>query len=500
MGLTILYKRGKNMIKLKKLFAVLLVLSVVVVGFAACSGGEKEDEEVSAPEATPTTAPVEKEPDATPTPTPEPTQPPRDLGGIEIIVGDWWTTGEEKIETQKQEDQKAYRDQIQAEHNFKLTQKQLGVWAEFLEIFTTSTMGGNPAADIFMMDQKFLPEPLKQGLFYPVSDCPSFNNFENADLWNQSVSKAYSQNGKVYVFSEEMDSPGLGVFWNKRLFQEAGLDPDLIYDLQASGEWTWDKFLELARKLTRDDNNDGITDIYGVCGWQREIVKAGVFSNGSDYVRYNPDTGRYENNQKSDEVLASIKFAVDMFEEGLIAPKPLEEGSDEIKFFIDAFTTGKGAMCPAEWYRNSDFAAMTDDWGFAFFPKGPAKTGKYQTMYLSGGRVMSSAIDPQRADDAAFAYTLWISPVPGYEDDDPLTDYYSKARDTRAVEETIKRMIEGEGTHSLLYNVPGLSFQYGAYEQSGGLGNISPIEIADAASALFDAKIAEFYGEGEGAE
>jgi ABC-type glycerol-3-phosphate transport system substrate-binding protein len=326
-------------------------------------------------------------------------------------------------------------------------------------------------------------------------------------MWNQSIKEAYSQNGKAYVFSEVLNQPGLGVFWNKRLFQEAGLDPDLLYDLQATGEWTWEKYRELARKLTRDDNNDSITDIYGVCGWQREIVKAAVFSNGSDYVRFNPETGRYENNQKSDEVLAAIKLAVEMYNEGLIAPKPKEDGTDEIKFFIDTFTSGKAAMCPAEWYREADFKNMTDDWGYAFFPIGPGPNAKYQTMYLSNGRVIPANIDPERADDVAFAYTLWVSAVPGYEDDSPLSDYYSKARDTRAVEETIKRMIEGEGTCSLLYNVPGLSFQYGAYEQDGGLGNLSPIEIADAASALFDAKIAEFYadldaeeGEGESAE
>lgn len=481
------------MIKIKKLFAVVLVLAMVVASFSACGGGTKD--EPADVEVTPTTAPVEEKEDVPEaTATPEPTEAPRDLGGIAILVADWYTTESTVIETQKQEDQQAYREQIQADHNFTLVQKNIGAWAEFQEIFITSTMTGAPAADIFMMDQKFLPEPIKQGLMYPLNELPSFNNFED-ELWNQSVKEAYTQNGNVYVFSEEQDNPGLGVYWNKRLFEEAGLNPDLIYDLQASGEWTWEKFKELARTLTRDDNNDGVTDVYGCGGWQREIVKAAVFSNGADYLKFDPDTGRYENNQKADDVLAAIQLAVDMFDEGLIAPKPLEEGSDEIKFFIDTFKSGKAAMCPAEWYRNADFKDMVDDWGFAFFPKGPGANAKYQTMYLAGGRVIPAGMDAQRADDVAFAYTLWVSDVPGYEEDDPLADYYTLARDTRAVEETIKPMLEGAGTQSLLYMVPGLSFQHGANEADGGLGNLSAIEIADAATAIFESTINDFYTE-----
>ena len=45
-------------------------------------------------------------------------------------------------------------------------------------------------------------------------------------------------------------------------------------------------------------------------------------------------------------------------------------------------------MCPAEWYRHTDFADMVDDWGFVFFPKGPGPNAKMQTMYLTNPRVM----------------------------------------------------------------------------------------------------------------
>lgn len=480
--------------KVKKLLAVLLVLSMVLTAFSACG---KADEATVDPEPSGQTNEQDETKeddgeDATPTPTPTP-EPPRDLGGIHITVADWYTTGQAEAKTKKEEDRQAYREKLQADHNFTLTQENVVAWGEYQELFITSTMSGTPVADIFIMDPAMVPEPLKQGLMYPVSEIPSFNNFEDK-MWNNAVKESYSQNGKIYAFSEVNELLGLGVFWNKRLFEEEGLDPDYLYDLQASGEWTWDKMKELARRLTKDTDNDGQTDIYGITGWQREIVKAAVFSNGSDYVRFNSETGRYENNQKSDEVLAAIQLAVDMFNEGLIAPRPLEEGSDEIRFFIDTFNTGQAAMCPAEWYRHTDFADMVDDWGFVFFPKGPGPNAKMQTMYLTNPRVMPADMDPDRADAVAFAYSKWVGEVPGYEDDErDLSYYYASVRDARAVEETIVPMLDGQGVFSLVYMIPKLSFRHGANEDNGGLANFSAIEIADAASANYDSIINDFY-------
>ncbi|MDF2484627.1 MAG: hypothetical protein K0R46_795, partial [Herbinix sp.] len=273
----------------RKVWAVLITLSMVVASFAAC-GNKTEETDTTAP----TTAPVKEE--ATPEPSATPTPVPlRNLNGIHIVVGDWWSTGEEtEAVTQKEEDQRAYRAQIQEDYNFTLEQVNLGGWAEYAEIFITSTMSGDPAADIFIMDQAMVPEPIKQGLCYPLNELPSFDFTQ--EKWNSGIRDSYTIGGATYAFSEEKDAPGLGVFWNKRLFEEAGLDPDLLYDLQKNGEWTWDKLHELAKQLTIDSNSDGVTDTYGISTWQREIVKAAVFSNGADYVRYNEQTGKYENN------------------------------------------------------------------------------------------------------------------------------------------------------------------------------------------------------------
>lgn len=476
------------MSKIKRISTFLTLIMILALTLGACGKSEKE---TSTPE--PTQAPLaedkQEEPvDTEPTPTPTP-EPPRDLGCIEIKVADWYTTGTTEPTTAREIDTEAYREELQATHNFTLIQENIGTWAEYQELFTTSTMAGAPLADIFIMDQKFIPEPLKQGLFYPISDLPSFNPKD--EMWNQPVIEYMTQNGKVYGFTEEKNSPGLGIFWNKRLFEEAGLDPDLLYDLQKNGEWTWSKFEELANKLTKDRDSDGITDVYGITCWSVEFSKAAVFSNGSDYVRFNEETKRYENNQMSDDYLEAIKFGVDLFNKGYMQAPP--EGAQH-KWWVGEFASGNAAMMVGEWYEHPSIVDMEDDYGYCFFPKGPGPNAKMQTLFVGNVRVVPSTLDAQRADDVLFAYKLWVSSPPGYEDmEEDYSYYYTKVRDSRAVEETIVPMIKGQGMRSMVYSVPNLSFKWGGNMDGGGYESISAIEIAQEASAQYDAIINDFY-------
>ena len=78
-------------------------------------------------------------------------------------------------------------------------------------------------------------------------------------------------------------------------------------------------------------------------------------------------------------------------------------------------------------------------------------------------------------------------------DEADYSDYYTKVRDARAVEETIIPMVEGQGMRSMVYQVPGLSFRWGGNMDGGGFESISAIEISDEASAQYDAIINDFY-------
>lgn len=75
-----------------------------------------------------------------------------------------------------------------------------------------------------------------------------------------------------------------GIYFNKRLLQEAGIDPESIYELQRNKEWTWDKFEELCQQVQKDTDNDGVIDQYAMTNFTSTLYSAAVISNGGQFV------------------------------------------------------------------------------------------------------------------------------------------------------------------------------------------------------------------------
>lgn len=74
-----------------------------------------------------------------------------------------------------------------------------------------------------------------------------------------------------------------GIYFNKRILTEAGIDPEELYDLQASGDWTWDKFEEYLSIVQRDLDSDGVIDIAGF-NENNGVVQMSVFSNDGAFI------------------------------------------------------------------------------------------------------------------------------------------------------------------------------------------------------------------------
>jgi ABC-type glycerol-3-phosphate transport system substrate-binding protein len=71
--------------------------------------------------------------------------------------------------------------------------------------------------------------------------------------------------------------------FNMDMIQKAGLEnPQDLYD---RNEWTWDKWREYLKVLTKDVNNDGTTDIYGYSGWWTQLLSNLLFSNSAGIAR-----------------------------------------------------------------------------------------------------------------------------------------------------------------------------------------------------------------------
>lgn len=447
----------------KRMNQVLMTTMAAAVSASAITGCSSQS---ASSEATPQVVKEETSQESTASVKEVEEEPVIDLGGMEIIIGDWWSTAEEKEPTTAQEEAtQEYRKMIQEKYNFTIKQVGLGDWGSYQEIFTVSTMAEDPAAQVFLMAQSFLAQPLANGLLYDLSTLDNLD-FSEAK-WNQSVTELMTKGDSIYGMTAGKAEPKLGVFWNKRLFKEAGIDPDLPYDLQASGEWTWEKFEELCAQLTKDKDNDGVMDTYAMASFSCELFPAAVLSNNAQWIGKD-EQGKYYNATTTPEFLEAMQWATSLIEKGYEMPVPTDANWD---WFISAFHDAKVAMTVAEEYRVGTWQDMDDDYGFVLFPKGPRST-EYATNIIENVAVIPACYDKETAEKIAFAYNLYTNPTPGYEgEDDWKSSYYTMFRDERAVDETLSKMYEpGVGHTDNLPMIYGISMGdicynvYGLYQ------------------------------------
>ncbi len=358
-------------------------------------------------------------------------EPPRDLGGLVVTIASWGDRVEpEEKKSAYEEALWEHRNAMMEKHNFKFEELALTTWNGGLELMSTSTLAGEPAAEIFRFHANYTLAAIKSGLCYDLSTLDSIDPFD-AGKWSQPVAQMMSLNGASYGIGE-IGRPKRMIFFNKRLFEEAGLDPDLLYDLQASGEWTWDKFLEVSELLTRDTDNDGINDTYAMVMNPSVFAEAAVMSNGSEYI-YLDENGKYQHNLDDPKFVAALEWASDFWKTDYDLSPTHWDG------YVDLFFSGQCAMyLGGEWESTTlTQDKMADDWGLVFFPKGPNAT-TYKASYKDPGWVIPGSYTKEQAEDIAFALDLWYGPVPGYDNpDDWKTVLYPLYRDERAIEETI---------------------------------------------------------------
>ncbi|ONI44076.1 hypothetical protein AN641_08385 [Candidatus Epulonipiscioides gigas] len=370
----------------------------------------------------------------------------RDLGGLVVTIASWGERSEPDEKNSAQEEALwEHRNAMMEKHNFKFEELALSAWDEMLEFMSTSTLAGEPAAEIFRVHANHTLAAIKSGLCYPLNEIESLDPMDGSK-WSVPLAELMTVDGKMYGIGES-SRPKKMIFFNKRLFEEAGLEPDLLYDLQASGEWTWDKFMEISALLTNDTDNDGINDTYATIMNPTHFAEAAVFANDGSYVGID-ENGQYYSNLESPETVAALEWVADYWLTDYdIAPEHWN-GHKEL------FYTGQAAMYMGDEWECTTFTQdlMVDDWGLVCFPKGP-NAKDYQAVYKDPGWVIPNTYTKEEVEDILFALDLWYGDVPGYDGpDDWKAELYPLYRDERAINETIA-MVKDPARSKVDYSV-----------------------------------------------
>ncbi len=290
---------------------------------------------------------------------------------------------------------------------------EISLDSPYYEEMISYASAGKAIGDVLLPIYRYLPLFAQKGYIIPLntdlirSAGLDVDDPEQVDYHATQLSKQIDgENVWSAVFSGEHtlnNMWGYGIVFNKALLDKAGYPADTMYQLVRDGRWTWAKFEEICRGITKTD-------------WEGRSVLSYVVnaprSGLPDIATFVPivsrgDDGKWRSNVDTQE----FRSAVDFFDKILASEQEEKnEFSSLILFGNPAGTTGKDIFC---WgglgmlsVDSSAFAydstminnsSMADDYGFIPMPKS-SEEAEYVSVYEPYGFCIESAHpDPQRS-------------------------------------------------------------------------------------------------------
>jgi|GEM_PF-2457195 len=292
---------------------------------------------------------------------------------------------------------------------------------EYWDKVTTMFAGGTPP-DILQMSepfQKFARQGVLLDLDPLIEASPTFNK---PDFFKPAL-EFFQYDGKQYGIPGDLNT--WVVFYNEDLFANAGLKTPWEY--YQEGNWTWETYLELAKKLTIKEGNRYVqfgSTYPWINGWS---YSAWVFSNGGTYL--NEDMTK--STVTDPKTVAAFKYTTELANLYQVAPSDLIGGD----LSGMSFQTGKIAMqTEGSWwiggYKDSEFK-----WNIAPMPVANGSIDPLTSYtHNSGYSIAKASKYPQEAwavlealakpesyaDDAALRGV--IPPRPSVVEDNPILD------------------------------------------------------------------------------
>ncbi|MDR0473604.1 MAG: extracellular solute-binding protein [Treponema sp.] len=337
------------------------------------------------------------------------------------------------------------RKRLLLDNDLHMRVDTIGEYATYFSLMVNMIMSGNKEYSVYELEPAKALTLYKQGLLFPLSDT---GVDMPANAYNKMLEKLFTFNGKVYA-------SGLGrtadawqdclIFYNKRMFQQLGEDPDVLYNMQRDGTWTWDVFLNYIKRLTVDFDNNGVIDQYGIA-MDRDatwgLLESLVYSNNANFVTIDAN-GKFQDATNTPEFLEAVQFYMTLFNERLIKipAEVLEERTASVYpwgFSFWDFMDGKVGMIMAPEWVKTMFGDMADDWGMVMPPKGPRASG-YRVGSSAPVFIIPSIFTKDEAAVALTAFKAWDANVLTGRVNDPegwKESHWWAHRDTRAINET----------------------------------------------------------------
>ena len=215
-------------------------------------------------------------------------------------------------------------------------------------------------------------------------------NWKDKDLIEQSLYNTMKQaGGSDKIFVMPWNTQVLYVYYRPSMFKDAKVDVPTTYD----------QFLEACKKLTRDTNGDGKTDVYGFgmrgAKGGQEPWGSFIWARGGNFENFN-----------TPEAIEGMKDFVDLYKKGYVPPTAPTDGFNEI---IANFKSGKTAMTIHHIGSSAGMIETFADDVAAFpFPAGKAQ-------WTSMGDTENVMFEACKNKDAAFEWMSYLATGKGQE-------------------------------------------------------------------------------------
>ncbi len=361
-----------------------------------------------------------------------------DFGGATVTIYDYWSgDGARAAEpTEEQQAQYDYRDWLMETYNVVIEQKQGGDWgtcAEEMINFVSAPDGSYRA---------YIIEPGKVGSLVANGVAAPVKYDFSAEKWNQATINAWSIAGNAYGVSTGNSEPRGCVYFNKRILEEANINWEEIYDMQAAGTWTWAAWEELLKQTTLDTDNDGVIDIYGVSGSGDDMYVLATFGNGGSFFDFDAE-GKLQPTMNSEATIEALNWGKTIQANYW---KHTPEGANW-DWYKQAWKQGEFAFYVYQTYGgyndNSEMADMEDEWGCVAFPV-PNEGDQYIHVASENTTLIPNVYTEEEVSKIMFIIDMWTNATPGYDDEFGWIGNKYNYTDDRAVDETYAMLREGK--------------------------------------------------------
>jgi multiple sugar transport system substrate-binding protein len=267
-------------------------------------------------------------------------------GTIQIKVAFWGSPEEIDIITH------SISDWQQAHPNIKIIFEHTPYTGYDSKILTR--IAGGAAPDIIATEVDYFVTFASKNVLEDLTPyVEQSTSFDKKDFF-PTIFDRFTHQGKVLAIPRDV-APFACVFYNKKLFDEAGL-------AYPTDDWTWDDLLRLSRALTKKDAGGRVTQ-YGFYGWAWQNF---VYGNGGALV---DDVKNPKRTLVDDpKTIQGLQFYSDLINLYGVMPTPVALAN--LGMGVDLmFASGRLAMFLSGIWETPGLRNYNFNWDVAMFPK-----------------------------------------------------------------------------------------------------------------------------------